>query len=449
MSSYLQPVVPEYITVHLGLPDRAAENVRVSFPEYIKNVASSEIYPTWPEAAIRANILAQISYAMNRVYTEYYRSRGYDFDITSTTQFDQKFIKDRDIFENISRIVDDIFNDYVVKQGQVQPYFTQYCNGTTSTCPGLSQWGTVTLAEQGLVPYEILQRYYGNDINIVFDAPVGSPGESYPGTPLRFGSVNEEVRILQRELNRIGRNYPAIPKIPLITGAFNQETVAAVRKFQSIFNLTVDGIVGKATWYKIKSIYNGVKRLGELNTEGIAPEEIETYFPQVLREGDSGVLVQQMQYLLEVVAYFDDAIPFPSRNGVFDQQTKEALIAFQQQYGLTPDGVFGTQSANKLLQVYRDTVANLPREVLPDSLALYPGRFLLRGSTGDDVRDLQTLLVEARAKNSFIPEVTVDGDFGPRTEAAVRAVEEHEGLTVNGIVGADVWEAIVRLARGE
>ena len=155
------PVVPEYITVHLGLPDQPAENVRVPFAAYIKNVASSEIYPNWPESAIHANILAQISYAMNRIYTEYYRSRGYDFDITSTTQYDQKFILNRDIFENISQIVDDIFNDYVVKQGTVQPYFTQYCNGTTSTCPGLSQWGTVELARQGLVPYEILQHYYG------------------------------------------------------------------------------------------------------------------------------------------------------------------------------------------------------------------------------------------------------------------------------------------------
>ena len=144
------PVVPEYITVHLGLPDQPAENVRVPFVAYIKNVASSEIYPNWPESAIHANILAQISYAMNRIYTEYYRSRGYDFDITSTTQYDQKFILNRDIFENISQIVDHIFNDYVVKQGTVQPYFTQYCNGTTSTCPGLSQWGTVGLARQGL-----------------------------------------------------------------------------------------------------------------------------------------------------------------------------------------------------------------------------------------------------------------------------------------------------------
>ena len=139
---------------------------------YIKNVASSEIYPTWPESAIRANILAQITYALNRIYTEWYPSQGYDFDITSSTRYDQSFVENRDIYENISHIVDDIFNDYVVKQGTVQPYFTQYCSGTTATCEGLSQWGTVSLAEQGMVPYEILQHYYGDDINIIFDAPV-------------------------------------------------------------------------------------------------------------------------------------------------------------------------------------------------------------------------------------------------------------------------------------
>ena len=289
------PVVPEYITVHLGLPDQPAENVRVPFVAYIKNVASSEIYPNWPESAIHANILAQISYAMNRIYTEYYRSRGYDFDITSTTQYDQKFILNRDIFENISQIVDHIFNDYVVKQGTVQPYFTQYCNGTTSTCPGLSQWGTVGLARQGLVPYEILQRFYGDDINIVFNAPVGNNEESYPGVALRLGSIVESVRVLQRELNRIGDNYPAIPRIPQISVYYDLPTENAVRAFQKIFNLTPDGVVGKATWYKIKLIYSGIKQLNELMSEGITPEDAERFYPPELKEGDSGTAVEQMQ----------------------------------------------------------------------------------------------------------------------------------------------------------
>ncbi|MBQ5649615.1 MAG: spore cortex-lytic protein, partial [Clostridia bacterium] len=181
--------VPETITVHLGRPTANAQNVTVPFADYIKNVASSEIYPTWPENAIRANVLAQISYALNRVYTEYYRSRGYEFDITNSTAFDQSYVPNRDIFENVSRIVDDVFNDYIVRQGQVQPLFAQYCDGREVSCSGLSQWGTVTLANNGLSPYEILQSYYGNDINIIFDAPIGNAEESYPGIPLRLGSA--------------------------------------------------------------------------------------------------------------------------------------------------------------------------------------------------------------------------------------------------------------------
>lgn len=442
------PVIPEYITVHLGLPDSPAENIRVRFPDYIKNVASSEIYPNWPESAIRANIFAQISYALNRVYTEFYRSQGYDFDITSTTQYDQKFIRNRDIFENISRIVDDIFNDYVVKQGTIQPYFTQYCNGTTSTCDGLSQWGTVDLARQGLIPYEILQRYYGDDINIVFNAPVQDIRASYPGTPLRFGNVGEDVRVIQRELNRIAVNYPAIPRISETNGIFNRDTESSVRAFQQIFNLTPDGIVGKATWYKIKSIYNGIKRLNELYSEGITPEEADRLYPKVLQLGDTGQFVQQMQYLLAVIAYFNNQIPLPPVDGVFDTRTRDSVLAFQRLNGLNPDGIFGPNTAPRLLETYRATISNIPPNVLPDSSYIYPGRFLLRGVSGDDVTDLQNLINRAAEQYNFIPRVTVDGVFGSGTEAAVRAIQRNQGLEVNGIVGPVVWDRIVKLAQG-
>ena len=228
------PIVPEFITVHLGKPSAAARNVRVPFSQYIKNVASSEIYPTWPESSLRANIYAEITFALNRIYTEHYRSRGYDFDITNSTQFDQYYVEGRDIFENISRVVDDIFNDYVVKQGQIQPYFTQYC---AQKCDGLSQWGTVTLANQGYTPYRILQYYYGNDIDIIRNAPIKTNTPTYPGTPLRLGSGGEDVVEIQRQLNRIAVNYPSIPKITESTGYFEQTTQTAVKQFQKIFNL--------------------------------------------------------------------------------------------------------------------------------------------------------------------------------------------------------------------
>ena len=205
------PYIPETITVHLGSPDSNAANVTVSFSDYVKNVASSEIYPTWPENALRANIYAIVSFALNRIYTEWYRSRGYDFDITSSTQFDQKFINGREVFQNISELVDELFNDYVRRQGYVEPLFTAFCNGTTVTCKGLSQWGTVDLAEQGKTPYEILQYYYGDDIEIVKNAPVRTTMPSYPGIPLKLGSAGNDVRSLlvqdnlylyQRKTNR-------------------------------------------------------------------------------------------------------------------------------------------------------------------------------------------------------------------------------------------------------
>ena len=242
------PTIPETITVHLGRPEENARNVTLPFLDYVANVASSEIYPTWPENAIRANMYAQISFVLNRIYTEYYRSRGYDFDITNSTSIDQYFVEGRDIFDNIKQIAGELFNDYIVRQGSVEPLFATYCDGVEVTCRGLSQWGSVDLAEQGLSPYEILTYYFGNDINIVQNAPITNTDESAPTVALRVGSANDDVRTLQLRLNRISANYPSIPKIAVVDGIYGTDTEAAVRRFQEIFNLTADGIVGKSTW---------------------------------------------------------------------------------------------------------------------------------------------------------------------------------------------------------
>ena len=193
--------IPENIVVHLGAPDdSSAQNVTVPFVDYIKNTASSEIYPTWPESALRANIYAQISFALNRIYTEYYRSRGYNFDITNSTAFDQSFVYGRDVFENVGQIVDDVFDEYIRRQGNIEPLFAQYCDGVRVTCDGLSQWGSVSLAESGYTPYEILTNYYGNNIDIVRDTPIRPFDESYPSIPLELGSSGNEVRTLQLRL---------------------------------------------------------------------------------------------------------------------------------------------------------------------------------------------------------------------------------------------------------
>lgn len=333
-------IIPSTITVHLGRPDEAAENVTVPFTEYIKNVASNEIYPTWPENAIIANILAQISFALNKVYTEYYRSRGYDFDITNNTVIDQAFVPDSETFDNISRIVDRIFNNYIVRSGSIVPLYAQFCDGVNTQCSGLSQWGTVTLAEQGMSPIDILKYYYGNDIEIVYNAPVGENTPSYLGIPLRRGSYGDDVLIIKRELNRIRQNYPAIPYIASVnSGIFDLDTEAAVRSFQQIFNLNVDGIVGKATWYKIKQVYAAVKQLSELTSEGLTISEVERRYVRDLRLGDSGVDVKALQYYLAFLGYFMAELPPIPITGTFDQATQDAVYAFQSAYGLPVTGV--------------------------------------------------------------------------------------------------------------
>lgn len=435
-----QPYIPQYFTVHLGAPGSSAQNVTVSFPDYIKNVASSEIYPTWPENAIRANVYAQISYALNRFYTEWYRSMGYDFDITNSTRYDQAYVHNRDIFANISDIVDDIFNEYVYRQGSVEPYFTQYCNGTTVTCDGLSQWGTVPLAEQGLVPYEILTTFYGDDININEDTPVRLPSPSYPGLPLRLGDAGNNVRLKQVQLNRISRNYPSIPKISPVDGVFGQETDDAVREFQRVFGLVQDGIIGKATWYRIAYLYTSVKRLSELESEGISLDEISQQFPSVLRPGDSGDEVRMIQYYLAVMGRFYDTIPPVAITGIYDEPTTQAVIALQKTFGLEPDGIMGQLTWNELYKAYRGIVTST--DVIEGGVVLYPGTVLRIGSQGEYVQILQQYLAYIAETYPEIPTVQDTGVFGNQTQAAVVAFQTLFGIEPSGLVGPVTWNTI-------
>ena len=436
------PIVPEFITVHLGKPSAAARNVRVPFSQYIKNVASSEIYPTWPESSLRANIYAEITFALNRIYTEHYRSRGYDFDITNSTQFDQYYVEGRDIFENISRIVDDIFNDYVVKQGQIQPYFTQYC---AQNCEGLSQWGTVTLANQGYTPYRILQYYYGNDIDIIRNAPIKTNTPTYPGTPLRLGSGGEDVVEIQRQLNRIAVNYPSIPKITESTGYFEQTTQTAVKQFQKIFNLVQDGIIGKDTWYKIKQIYNGIKGLSELYSEGITISEIERKYERLLKLGTRGPSVRILQYYLQFLSFFNLKLPYVSMDGIFGQETYDAVLTFQSLYGLDVDGIVGKNTWDMIQDAYIGVLNSLPDEYRSYSSLLYPGYIITTGASGKVVEQLQTFLKTIADNNPAVPQVTVDGYYGDQTKNAVLAVQKLQGLEQNGQVGVLTWNAIVNL----
>ncbi len=438
------PYIPETITVHLGTPDSDARNVSLTFPNYIKNVCSSEIFPTWPEAALRANIYVQITFALNRVYTEWYRSRGYDFDITSSTQYDQAFVYGRDIFNNISNIVDEIFNNYVVRQGSVEPLFTQFCNGTTVTCQGLSQWGTVTLANRGMTPYEILQYYYGDDINIVRNAPIASYTESYPGVPFGFGSSGNEVRTIQMEMNRISNNYPAINKIVPANGVYGESTVEAVRTFQGVFGMPQTGIINKATWYQIKYIFVAVKGLSELSAEGLTEDEVSDLYESSIQLGSYGNEVRQVQYLLNVIAYFNPSVPTVSSNGVFNREMQRQVIAFEEFYGLTPDGIVDFRTWQLIRKIYLDILKTLPEGYTGTTAALYPGYNLTPGMKNDDVRLLQTYLRLIGQNISGIPVIDVTGFFGENTENAVRIFQELYGIPVTGIVGASTWNSIAK-----
>ncbi len=256
-------VIPEYVVVHDGRPeDRSAKNYYVRYKDYIKNVASSEIYSTWPEQAIYANVLCIMSFTLNRVYTEFYRGKGYDFTITSNTAFDQKWIYGRNIYENISYVVDSIFNNYLSRPGVTQPIFTSYCDGNRVTCKGLSQWGSKYLADQGYSAIEIIRYYYGNDMFINSTNYISGIPSSYPGYDLTVGSRGAKVLQMQQQLNRIAQNYPAIPKIAA-DGIFGVNTKRAVQTFQGIFLLPQSGIVDYPTWYQISNVYVAVTRIAE------------------------------------------------------------------------------------------------------------------------------------------------------------------------------------------
>lgn len=256
-------VIPEYVIVHDGVPqDPTAQNYYVRYTDYIKNVVSSEIYATWPESAIYANTLAIMSFTLNRVYTEWYRNQGYDFTITSSTAYDQKWIYGRNIYSNIDRIVDSIFANYLSRPGVRQPIFTSYCDGNRVTCEGLSQWGSRYLGEQGYTPIEIIRYYYGNDMYINSTQYISGVPSSWPGYDLTIGSSGQKVLQIQQHLNRIAENYPAIPTIAE-DGIYGSGTAEAVRTFQRIFGLPATGIVDYPTWYKISAIYVGVTRISE------------------------------------------------------------------------------------------------------------------------------------------------------------------------------------------
>jgi peptidoglycan hydrolase-like protein with peptidoglycan-binding domain len=446
--------IPTNITVHLGTPNNSsARNVTVPFADYIANVASSEIYATWPTQSLYANMFAITTFAINRIYTEWYRGRGYNFDITNNTAYDQYFVYGRNIYDNLRQIANEIFDMYVRRIGYKNPLFTQYCSGTTVTCPGLSQWGTVDLANRGYTALQILKYYYGNDVEVVESSNVRAIQETYPGSTMREGMSSEYIKLMQTYLNRIRLNYPAINNIANPNGYFGADTTSAVKAFQKAFGLTQDGVIGRATWNKISQIYVGIVKLAELKSEG-ERAGIGTVPPTTtLRQGSTGNLVSELQYMINYISEYYDYVPDVTQDGKFGAGTANAVKEFQRNFNLTADGIVGSSTWNKLYEVYNNINKNsdvpLPdvNQILPE----YPGTVLTVGSRGVQVGYVQKSLTNLNAQYPKIPAVANDNVYGNATATAVRAFQEQFGLTPDGVVGQATWNKInaVLLATGD
>ena len=457
-------IIPKNITVHLGKPAASARNVTVSFRDYIANVASSEVYPTWPEQALRANIHCQISLALNRIYTEWYPSKGYTFNITNSTSYDQYYVHGRTVFDVMVRITDDIFNTYIRKTGTVNPYYSEYCDGKSVTCPGLKQWGTVTLANQGRNALQILKYYYGNDIEIIRTSNIQSIPQSYPGSPIRQGDSGTAVFTLQRQLNRITKDYPFLGLLT-VDGVFGAKMAATVRAFQKQFNLIADGVVGRQAWYKISYIYVSVKDLAELTSDGVVGRTTwnklyEVYndiankllssslrpgeYPGVLRKGSSGTAVRELQFYLYLMSAYESSIPAIGIDGQFGASTEAAVRAYQRFARLTVDGIVGRTTWNSLYD--KASTLRTSGPVVTLKRLPYPGTPLTVGSSGSAVLYYSLLLQRIAYYFTSVEAPPLSDQYTDETAAATRSAQELLDLPETGIADADTWTAAEALS---
>ena len=392
---------------------------------------------SWPEEALRANIIAQVSLALNRIWTEWYPSRGYSFNITGSPGYDQAYVNGRTVFAVMERLTAELFSTFVQRSGDAEPYFTEYCDGKTVTCPGMKQWGTVDRAREGMNALQILRYYYGSRVQLVTTDNIAAIPSSYPGSPLRRGSTGTNVRILQKQLSRIARDYPSFGK-PAVTGTFDEATENSVKKFQKQFSLTADGVVGRATWNKVSFIYVSVKDLAELTSEGETAEGTQSaggWPGTVLRRGSTGSSVEQVQFWLSDLAQFDSSLVRVTVDGSYGAATERAVRAFQQKQSLTADGAVGQRTWNALYTAWVDAQSDLGGTA-------WPGTALRRGAAGMEVRLVQFWLRLAADNYSALRTVTVDGSYGAATVSAVEAFQTLFGLTADGIVGRSTWNKL-------
>jgi peptidoglycan hydrolase-like protein with peptidoglycan-binding domain len=388
---------------------------------------------SWPEEALRANIIAQVSLALNRIWTEWYPSRGYSFNITGSPGYDQAYVNGRTVFAVMERLTAELFSTFVQRSGDAEPYFTEYCDGKTVTCPGMKQWGTVDRAREGMNALQILRYYYGNRVQLVTTDNIAAIPSSYPGSPLRRGSTGTNVRILQKQLSRIAKDYPSFGK-PVVTGTFDEATENSVKKFQKQFSLTADGVVGQRTWNTLYAAWvDAQSDLGGTAWPGTA-----------LRRGAAGMEVRLVQFWLRLAADNYSALRPVTVDGSYGAATVSAVEAFQTLFGLTPDGVVGRSTWNKLKEVGL-AVAN---KIVAANVT--PGQFTTTtraGSSGTAVRAVQFYLRRLAAYYSDVPRVAVDGKFGAATTRAVKAWQSRTGLTVDGVVGRLTFQSLYDAAQ--
>jgi peptidoglycan hydrolase-like protein with peptidoglycan-binding domain len=378
------------------------------------------------------------------VYTGYYRNRGKSFDITNSPAYDQTYVYQRDIYENISDIVEEIFNSYIRRNGNVEPLFAEFCDGVEVTCNGLYQWGSVELANQGMNYLDILKNYYGDDIEIVENVPIENVNSTAPLRPLSEGDTGSNVELIQIKLNRISANYPGIPKINPTDGFFDRSTTDAVKKFQEVFNLTPDGIVGASTWNSINHIYNAVKRLYAVNSEGLKLSDLDTRYGNELKRGDRSTGVYVLQYYLSYISLFYPSVSEVIPDGDFGIATENSVKSYQRTFGLPQTGIVNESTWYSIEDTYYEILKSSPYIFSSGTILPYPGRVLRVGIDGNDVRALQEYLNYISNTYTEIPRIIVDGVYGTETENAVNAFINLFNLpSTSGRVNAQVWNAII------
>ena len=441
-NDYSFPEIPAYITIHMGKVNSEADNVTVSFPDYIKSVSSSQLDPNIPTDALYAIIYAQITLALNRILSRFYRTRGYNFDITNDPDVDQLYVYMHPTYDNVNRIVDNIFNEYISRENENMPISAEICYDSIR-CRGLSVESSIEMAENGMSYEEILKYAYGRNIYIVKDAIVsGLPNELMLTYPIYPMEKNSSVSSLQLALNRVGANYVTIPKIENVNGLYDDATVNAVIEFQKIFDLNPTGYFEKDTYYKLLYIYNSVKQLNILVEMGVELSEILPELRADLSYGSVGNIVKLLQYYLYFVSVFDNRVLPPQIIGVFGEKTYQSVVSFQRIFGFEPNGIVDSGVWNYLLDVYESLYSTLPPSAFSESAASYFGNILVLGSVGAEVRYLQGYLNEVGKFYDEIPNLTVNGVYDEQTENAVKAFQRLFGIKETGVTTSTTWDIL-------